>query len=229
MATPPPPPRATLLGLPRELRRQLYDIILNKDVNYYVRTLSRFRLDGETPGRLPFFDSAEREPPILMPLAELAMTCSSLANEIRAHIRALPPKERAANFELTGDHVGLKSCFLRQMPFPVADLALVRVEVNIGIGNAALHHHLREVPRDLVCDTISTLRGLFHRRRGLLRRAAGVKDVQICLKVSKFYYSMLSDNGFRELAQEIRFLLDIGLEDSSGGKLFGERNARLLD
>lgn len=116
------------------------------------------------------------------------------------------------------------------MPCRVVDLTSLQVQFNVVIGgDGHTKIPVYEWPNTLACDVVIALRQLFHRRRGLLRRAYGIKDVRVCLNVSKCPQSTLSDNGFRELAQEIRFILDIALEDSSCGKLFGERNARLLD
>lgn len=115
------------------------------------------------------------------------------------------------------------------MPCRVKDLTTLHVSLSIGIGDPHPDYPLHECPNRVVREAIITLRQLFHRRRGLLRRAVAVTDVRVWLNVSKWYYSSVSDSGFRELAQEMIFLLDIGLEDSSGGRLFGERDVRLVD
>lgn len=223
---PSPPPKATLLGLPLELRRQIYDVLLEQNANCYVSSLSP---EGEAP-EAPAISAFLHQPPLNMPLASLATACSSLADEVRSHILALPADKRVAAMELTGDQIGLKQCFFHRMPCRVVDLTSLQVHFNIVIGgDGHTKIPMYEWPNTLACDVVIALRQLFHRRRGLLKRAYGIKDVQVCLDVSKCPQSTLSDNGFRELAQEIRFILDTALEDSSCGKLFGERNVRLLD
>lgn len=79
----PPYHRASLLGLPTELRLMIYDIIKDSNIHHYLP--HDFR-------HLP-------QPPPRLPLRDLARSCK-LAREIRDHRQSLPANERHATISI---------------------------------------------------------------------------------------------------------------------------------
>jgi len=82
LAPPSPPPRASLLGLPPELRLMVYDIVKDFDLQHHLTIRSERLLSPHLPPRLP--------------LRDLAKSCKLIAQEIRHHRHCLPTSERYA-------------------------------------------------------------------------------------------------------------------------------------
>lgn len=121
------PPKASLLGLPRELRLQIYEYVLEFALDYNTSDFWRRHLGGPT---LSSFR---------LPIAKLAMSCSSIAYEVRALICSLPDKDRFAIATLSVGPDGQGPMYLRRAPCPVADLKVFNIEVDVEVPMECFH------------------------------------------------------------------------------------------
>jgi hypothetical protein len=121
----PPGADASLLGLPTELRFQIFDIIINTDLDHKI-VRGRSRLSPEDKALRP-------------PLANLARTSKLLATEIRRHRATLPTNNRYATISLRTstplDELDLSKAEMRltRIPYPTAYLCVLNLEYNFTI------------------------------------------------------------------------------------------------
>jgi hypothetical protein len=120
------PPRASLLGLPVEIRLGIYDIIKDFDVGYLVNPM-------------PFKTNSPR-----LPLRDLAISFRLLAQEIRAHRNALPDSERYATIDLTNytmtlSHAPCRATDLNTLKL-VYDFSVIDGSTDPWIDWGFLHH-----------------------------------------------------------------------------------------
>lgn len=120
--------RAHLLGLPIEIRRNIYDIIIGFQVSHYCFDF--------------IIESSRwwREKPLKLPVADLAMSCSLLATEIRDHLRSLPVSERTAVVALTGEtSFPMPNLCFKRAPCPVVGLKALDVVLDLGVQQHYTH------------------------------------------------------------------------------------------
>jgi hypothetical protein len=109
------PPRASLLGMPVEIRRAIYDVLKNFDFQHPIDRMKR-----------------HQDPPGALPLSGLARSCKFLALEIRSHQDSLPDSERYATIRIDNS---MTTMFLTHAPCPSADLKAVKIVFDLRITN----------------------------------------------------------------------------------------------
>lgn len=123
----PTPGRCHLLELPPELRLHIYDLVAGFEISQpvfdnYVGTGYRLPLSRRTPVRLS--------------VANLAMTCSLIANEVRRH--TLPERQRFAIVGATVAPIGPSGLFpllyFQRAPCPIVDLTALKIMINVKLG-----------------------------------------------------------------------------------------------
>lgn len=119
--SPTQPSKTSLLGLPRELRLQIYELVLEFALDYDTSDFWRRHLGGSTVSNLS------------LPVANLAMSCSSIAYEVRALICSLPAKERFAIATLSVGPDGQGPMYLQRVPCPVVDLKVFNIEADVEV------------------------------------------------------------------------------------------------
>lgn len=160
-----PPPRASLLGIPRELRFGIYDIVTTHHVDHDLEHL-------EDPPRAPHG--------FRTPITNLALTCRSIASEIRSHARTLQPSQSTA---VIGLRMGLANVYditLITFPCRVRLLKGLLIELAVISGPHDIHldspiHSAAIMAREFVL----LVRQIFACEGCLLRSAEGIKEVRV--------------------------------------------------
>lgn len=112
--------RASLLGLPPELRLKIYDILIESDIFQPVFE----------PKSAPTGQSLIK--PVRLPVASLAMSCSLISSEIHGHMHALPSSERFAVVKAyTEGWFTTADFFFRRAPCSIFDLTTLKVSLEI--------------------------------------------------------------------------------------------------
>lgn len=118
--------RTHLLGVPPELRLQIYDSVIALslfDPSFSCTT-------GQSGKSAPW----SRGRPISLPVANLAMSCSQTANEVRAHLSALAPSESFVTISFLAGSLDLDGYFcIHRAPCPIANLTALKVIVDLEI------------------------------------------------------------------------------------------------
>jgi hypothetical protein len=148
------PPRASLLGLPVEIRLGIYDIIKDFDVGYLVNPM-------------PSKTNSPR-----LPLRDLAISCRLLAQEILAHRNALPDSERYATIDLTN-----YTMTLSHAPCRATDLNTLKLVYDFSVIDGSTHpwidwgflHHIASFALFWTCKSFST-QGRMQRGRRRARK-----------------------------------------------------------
>jgi hypothetical protein len=130
-ASAPPHPRASLLGLPTELRLMIYHFAKESEVQHHLRR--KWTKDYWPP------------PLSRLPLRGLARSCKLPAQEIRNHRQSLLPGERHAIIRILvrsdrfedDDH----NFYLSHASCPAKDLTILRLEYTVLVSAHYWTHH----------------------------------------------------------------------------------------
>lgn len=110
-------PKASLLGLPCELRFQICEIVLQFDVNNDAET--KKCPNHSTPLKIK----------LKLPIRSLAMSCRSVADEVRAVTRSLHSSERFSIVTMAMSDWDYGAFYVRRAPCPIMDLKALKIEV----------------------------------------------------------------------------------------------------
>lgn len=205
MARPTQPPKASLLGLPRELRLQIYEIVLEFPLKYDTRDFWRQRSGFSTTSNLS------------LPLANLAMSCSSIAYETRALICSLPANDRFATAAISVDHYDVGPMYLQRAPCPVIDLKVIEVEAVVDkpvkcafCGSPFCFSSALESASALGIRIGSSVRSKFN-EDSLFHDARALQEIQIHVRLLDKSWQPESEGEGEcdKLLQEIRKALEI--------------------
>lgn len=176
------PPKASLLGLPPELRLQMYDILIASE--------TRHRISGR------WERNVDEHLQFLLPTAHLALTCSHIANELSLHGGSLPVIERFA--VLTVHDImdkESKHSYISRAPCRLVDLTVLKIEVNLMVNQRRASQFWPQFARDaytfmFIPDDRDFLFLLFVRLirpSSFLGKAHALKEVQvrICLTIEE--------------------------------------------
>jgi hypothetical protein len=115
-------PRASLLGLPTELRLMIYDIIKDSEIHHHLPSWRRYRSLSSPIPRLP--------------LCDLARSCKLLAQEIRDHSQSLPATERYVTIHIQVDADEHKHDYsLAHVIRPAKDLTALRIVFSTSVSH----------------------------------------------------------------------------------------------
>lgn len=189
----PTPGRCHLLELPPELRLNIYDLVAGFEISqsvfdHYVGTADPLQYSRQTPVRLP--------------VANLAMTCSLIANEVRRH--TLPEKQR---FAIVGATTGPREfsplLYFQRAPCPVVDLAALKLMINLKLGRDAVaamvcfRYVLRCMRDQLLLRLLSNPSSSFNNTRSAL-------EVQVYVHVSRDADNGQSKSWYKSTTEGIR-------------------------
>lgn len=203
MTTPSPPPKASFLGIPCELRLLIYDKVICLDFELCIERASPTSTSGyKTLGE-------RRDVACELPINKLALVCRSIAKEIRSRPRSLPSNQRVACIELRARALFLYGIWLRRLPCRVEQITAVDVEVQLSIPKAPLVPHFPQLQRQWVNNKVADLGAsmlhLLHPEEGILKDAIGIRDVRVHLAITTSNASVLSEaasDGFRREIQK---------------------------
>lgn len=179
------PPKTSLLGLPPELRLQIYDILIASETSH--------RISGR------WERNADEHLRFLLPTAHLAMTCSHIANKISLHVGSLPVGERFAVLTVRDipAELGKESghAYISRAPCRLVDLTVLEIEVNLMVNQRRASQFWPQFAHDayrfiLMPDNHDFLFLLFVRLMqpsSLLGKAHALKEVQVrvCLTIEE--------------------------------------------
>lgn len=167
------PSRASLLGLPRELRLAIYNIIITHEVNHDLCTL--------LPNDLPRIAAPTRPQfPFRTPTTPLALSCRSIAQKSAPTPQPYPPSQGTAIVELLVDYRGTCRLLLRTFPCRILLLQSLRIEFVMSNGPqdnlfASPIQSAYTMARQLTLGACA----LFMREDCVLGRAEGIAEVEI--------------------------------------------------
>lgn len=167
------PSRASLFGLPRELRLTIYDTLITHEVHYDLGTLDPnvlARLTAPTRPRRPF----------RTPTTPLALSCRSIANEIRSHANTLQPAQSTAIVELAVNCRGYYRVLLRTFPCRVQLLRTLRIDsVMSNVPQDNLFANPSQFAYAMARQLTLGACALFECKGCALDRAEGIAEVEV--------------------------------------------------
>lgn len=208
-----PPHRATLLGLPPELRLQIYDRVLLLDIDFCIERASPLATTHLSQSLSERWDGA-----CDLPINILAQTCRLIANEIRSHAASLPPSKREACIELRPRALMLYSIHLHRLPCRIRQLQGLELETRIDMPAVLLSRNVKTWVRNKVNDLSATLVHLLEPEKGILKHASGIGKVTLwvlppaVVHVVKKAPSQLWAASFEDVEYEFRKLLEQEVE-----------------
>lgn len=160
-------PKASLLGLPRELRLQIFEMVLKFDVNHGIEdSIDTYLLRSITP-RLD------------LPVQSLAMSCKSMADEVRAVVRSLPSSERFAIATTFVSECSYGAPYIRRAPCRIVDLRALKIEViHEGAAPGTLNSMSHLARNNLGKFMLRKLEGALG-PRSLLGKARALESVEV--------------------------------------------------
>ena len=202
MTTPSPPPKASFLGIPCELRLLIYDKVICLDFEFCIERASPTSTSGyKTLGE-------RRDVACELPINKLALVCRSIAKEIRSRPRSLPSNQRVACIELRARALFLYGIWLRRLPCRAEQITVLDVEVQLSIPKAPLVPKFPQLQRQWVNNKVADLGAsmlhLLHPEEGILKDAIGIRDVRVHLAITTPNASVLSKDAFDGFKREIQ-------------------------
>lgn len=203
-----PASRTSLLGLPPELRLHIYDMVASSKISgpafYSEYTQYTAGRRDKRLGRAVNFQ---------LPVTNLAMSCSFIADEIRKHIHALPTNHRFAELPTTTSvHFTYGKLFLQRAPCHIGDLTVLKVvidleidktdycDLNMGFKNPSWSQYVKSSPHSLAC----TLLNLVHPGDFIGRNARTLAEVHLEVNVTRGTRNNQSKEDYNKLVQEVR-------------------------
>ena len=126
-----PYPRASLLGLPPELRYMIYDIVKDFDISHQLNNVW-----GQWQATYPL---------PRLPLRDLARSCKLLAQDIRDHRHCLPANERYATIYTRLCSGGSYDAWLSRASCPARELEVLNLVCNIPVSSGHSRAHSESV------------------------------------------------------------------------------------
>lgn len=166
MTARPLPPKASFLGIPPELRLQIYDGVICLDINGPVKEGS------STNESLSDRCLEARE----LPIKKLALTCRIVANEIRSHNRSLPAHQRVACIDIYC--MFYFRARLHRLPCRVSQLSSLELEIHLKTDISGF-------VRAFVQAAFRTISNLLDIRSGSLEHVTGIRDLRLSLVLAK--------------------------------------------
>lgn len=227
MSTPssPPPPKASFLGIPCELRLLIYDKVVCLEIDFCIEKASPVSTAGNKSL------GERRDVACELPINKLALVCRSVTKEIRSRPRSLTSSQRVACIELRARALFLYSIYLRRLPCRVEQISAVDVEVQLSLPKASMSvtflQHRRQWVNNKVTDLSAAILHLLHTEEGILRDATAIGDVRIHLAITKPSASEFREAASDEFEQDIQKQAEQELVALIKPKL-GERKLHLM-
>ena len=227
MTTPSPPPKASFLGIPCELRLLIYDKVIHLDFDFCIERASPTSTSGyKTLGE-------RRDVACELPINKLALVCRSVAKEIRSRPRTLPSSQRVACIELRARALFLYGIWLRRLSCRVERVTALDVEVQLSIPKVPLtltsmqHQYQHQWVKNKVADLGASMLHLLHPEEGILKDATEIRDVRVHLAITTPNASRLSEETYERFKRDIQKQAEQELVALTKPKL-GERRLLLM-
>jgi hypothetical protein len=225
MYTPSSSPTASFLGIPRELRLLIYDQVIHLDIDFCMERASPTSTSGyKTLGE-------RRDVACELPINKLALTCHSIAEELRSHARQLPSSQKVACIELRPRALFLYGIYLRRIPCLPKQISTLDLEVELcmpQIRPSVTFLYCRDLwVANKVADLGAAMLHLLHPEDGILKDVTGLKDVRIYLTVTKPDASLLKEAAAALFEEAIHDQAELQLTKSVQPKL-GKRELILM-
>lgn len=190
------PPKASFLGIPPELRLQIYDRVVCLDIDVLIDkapiNMRRQSLGAMCKGACE------------LPIKQLALVCRSIADEIRSHNRLLPSHQRVASLEVRAHSQPLTyPVHLRRLPCCLRQLSGLELEVRLDMPQL-LMMDIQSTVRNTMNELSFTLYYLLDPEIGILRDATGIRDMWIRLVLAKPDYAIFGQVAFDKVERKLR-------------------------